>query len=519
MKNRICYAIALILALFVSLAACSKSSDEEVTHAENTVAEEGKVWVEGFEPLSSMNVKRTGAAGVTVNGYIYIFGGVDGDDFLNSTERAKINPDGTLGEWVMMEPLNEKRGFFYAHEYNGFIYVIGGGQGPHGQILLASAERTKINSDGTLQPWVIEKNYMMSPRRCSKTKLINGAIYAVGGFNGGFLEYVDRTGINPDGTLGQWILDDNPTTVGRYIHALAKVGKKIYVIAGHNEHTGTGLDDVEWTTVNPDGSLKKWQKDKNTLLHRRYGHSAFTNNNFMYAAGGVDGPYLSSIEFTRIDASGKIGEWRYTTPLNEPRESAVSLAHNNNLYIIGGSNAQGFKNSVMRAVIKKDGNLGYWTDKSGAEQLIEKKEAVLFKDILIMSANLNEYFNEGKSYLNSKIYDMAEVAYQKVIAINPYFMDTYQNLSAVYIRSKRYDDAIAALDKAIAKKKDYPYSYYNKACVYALQNKTDLAISSLFTAIEHGYNDLEAIETDPDLNNIRNSPRYRKVIREVIMKN
>lgn len=47
-------------------------------------------------------------------------------EFLDSVEKAKVNPDGQLSPWQMTTPLDERRGMFSVVEYKDWIYVIGG---------------------------------------------------------------------------------------------------------------------------------------------------------------------------------------------------------------------------------------------------------------------------------------------------------------------------------------------------------------------------------------------------------
>lgn len=56
---------------------------------------------------------------------------------------------------------------------------------------------------------------------------------------------------------------------------------------------------------------------------------------------------------------------------------------------------------------------------------------------------------------------------------------------------------------------------YNAACVYARLSKTEEAIDSLERAVKNGFGRREWIEQDPDLNPIRDDPRFQALLGRV----
>jgi len=54
-------------------------------------------------------------------------------------------------------------------------------------------------------------------------------------------------------------------------------------------------------------------------------------------------------------------------------------------------------------------------------------------------------------------------------------------------------------------------AHYNMACAESLLNNSIAAIESLTKAVENGYENLDHLQQDPDLNNIRNLAEYKSV--------
>ena len=104
---------------------------------------------------------------------------------------------------------------------------------------------------------------------------------------------------------------------------------------------------------------------------------------------------------------------------------------------------------------------------------------------------------------------------QEKISKQPDDFKTLNRLAMTHIKEKNYADAIALLSGPMIKlQPDNAIINYNIACLYALQNDEDKAIEWLSLALEKGYDNLEKIKTDPDLENIRKSSHFKKIIKK-----
>lgn len=58
-----------------------------------------------------------------------------------------------------------------------------------------------------------------------------------------------------------------------------------------------------------------------------------------------------------------------------------------------------------------------------------------------------------------------------------------------------------------------PTVHYNLACSYALLGEVESALDALEAAVSHGYDDVEHLATDADLETLHDEERYRRILR------
>ena len=341
--NRILFALTMLL-----LAADIPAADTD------------KAWIADWRDTARLNVARAGAAVLAVGDYMYAIGGVDGVDFLDTVEVARIRADGSLGPWRLTSRLVEARGFLDAVAHGNYLYAVGGGNGPSGEHLLRSVERAAIEVDGGLGPWETLESELTIPRRCVKLFVSGDTIYALGGFGGTLLDTVERAGIGRDGRLGPFRLESDRLTMPRYVNAVKRIGDRIYVLGGHKEEEGIGIPDVEVALLHDDHTHGPWRAVRPLGLGR-YALAAAGHGDFIYALGGLDGArYVDTVEISRAAPDGSLSEWRTTTPLSSPRANPGVVVHGGHLYVVGGTNRDsGYFRSVEFAEFNERGDLGF----------------------------------------------------------------------------------------------------------------------------------------------------------------
>lgn len=96
--------------------------------------------------------------------------------------------------------------------------------------------------------------------------------------------------------------------------------------------------------------------------------------------------------------------------------------------------------------------------------------------------------------------------------------DDYQVLSALgelYTRAGRFRDGLEVDERLTTLAPSDAVVWYNLACSQALLEQRDAALGSLRQAIDLGYDDLELLRTDRDLDNLRGRAAFTRMLEEL----
>lgn len=123
-------------------------------------------------------------------------------------------------------------------------------------------------------------------------------------------------------------------------------------------------------------------------------------------------------------------------------------------------------------------------------------------------------FHELKCFLEIKMekLDEAEISANELIRIAPLKASGFEALASILIKREKYSKAYEALQMAIKKEPTSSSPYYNLACFYSLQNRLNECLENLEKSFINGYNNLKHINEDPDLNNVRENPKFKELI-------
>lgn len=82
-------------------------------------------------------------------------------------------------------------------------------------------------------------------------------------------------------------------------------------------------------------------------------------------------------------------------------------------------------------------------------------------------------------------------------------------------RLGRHEEALEIDKRLTTISPDDETAFYNLACSYSNLGLLDDAISALRRAVALGYENIEFMQKDPDLSNVRRDPRFKRIVEEI----
>jgi len=303
---------------------------------------------------TSFTTGRYGHTSVAYNGYVYVMGGYNGTAFLNDTQYATLNANGTIGAWSTAASFTTSRYFHASVVYNGYVYIIGGYTGTAN---LADVQYASIAGlSATTGTWATTSAFTTT-RFANASVAYNGYMYVMGGYNGTtYLADTQYAAINANGSLGAWATTTSFTT-GRYGHTSVVHNGYVYVMGGYNGTTY--LADVQYAPINANGTLGVWTATTG-FTGIRYLHTAAVYNGYAYVIGGYNGVALADTQYAPINANGTLGAWTASTSFPTARYGHSSVAYSGYVYVMGGYTGATPLNDTRYAVINANGTLGAW---------------------------------------------------------------------------------------------------------------------------------------------------------------
>lgn len=137
---------------------------------------------------------------------------------------------------------------------------------------------------------------------------------------------------------------------------------------------------------------------------------------------------------------------------------------------------------------------------------------------IITYADISEIWNyKGLCHYYSFDYPNAITAYQKAAALLPEIKQRhfYNNIGTAYVKNKQYQEAKTAFQEYEKLYSTEGRTFRNWAMYYALQNDKEKALSNLKKAIKLGYDDIEWLQTDNSMDNLRKEKTFAKIIKQL----
>ena len=98
-----------------------------------------------------------------------------------------------------------------------------------------------------------------------------------------------------------------------------------------------------------------------------------------------------------------------------------------------------------------------------------------------------------------------------VVKRDPEFLEALQVLGDDYTQRGRFMEGLKIDEQLAQLRPDDSMVHYNLACSYSLTDRIDLAAEALDRALSLWYRDFKWLNADPDLENLRQDPLFRKI--------
>jgi hypothetical protein len=246
--------------------------------------------VEEYDPATdiwtkkaNMPIGKGAGAGGTINGKIYVIGGLSSQWSPPSSNVQLYDP--MVDAWAIKADMPTARGWLSVSVVNGKIYAIGGALAFDGTVLSTVEEY-----DPATDTWT-RKADMPTARACLSTSVVNGKIYAIGGALSKSWSQAVSVVEEYDPVTDTWSNKGDMPTPRSYFSTSVLNGK-IYAIGGFTSNY-VGISSVEqydpatdmWTTA-VDMPTPRWGLSTSVVSGR------------IYAIGGrtVQGIPFSTVE-------------------------------------------------------------------------------------------------------------------------------------------------------------------------------------------------------------------------------
>jgi ubiquitin-protein ligase len=282
-------------------------------HRCNPFKETSTVDITGWISDGTLPEVLTFSQVVLTDKYCYLLGGNNGSSYINKIYRANINSDGTISNWIIdNQVLPEVLGYSQVVLTDKYCYLLGGYNGS----ITNKIYRANLNSDGTISNWIIDNQVLPGVLCGSQVVLTDKYCYLLGGNNGSYTNKIYRANLNSDGTISNWIIDNQVLPEVLYVSQVVLTDKYCYLLGGWN---GSVTNKIYRANLNSDGTISNWIIDDNTLLYGGYGSQVVQTKNRVwligirdiYSGNGTNRNYVQYADIT----NGEIGVFTAGTSL------------------------------------------------------------------------------------------------------------------------------------------------------------------------------------------------------------
>jgi hypothetical protein len=315
-------------------------------------------WITSTPQLPTAKYRH---AMVAYKGFMYVFGGNAGAASTD-TQYARINANGSIDNWQTTASFTTGRFGHIVTAYKGNLYLIGGVAAGVPQ---NDTQRAVIDPAGTIGSQTAGASTTGTGLNGGYAFAANGYLYRLGGGNTTTpINSVQRATLDPvTGVIGTWGTTGvtNMNTASAY-GGWGYYNNRIYIFGGNLNSTTTAQNTIQYATVNPDGTLGSWTTNSTGLETATGNHSGTIYNGYLYYVGNSTGSAGTTnlMHYTSINKStGAVNNtWSTTTFSTSNRTFERVVAYNGYIYVVGSDDS--FSSAVPFAPLASNGTVGTW---------------------------------------------------------------------------------------------------------------------------------------------------------------
>jgi len=105
--------------------------------------------------------------------------------------------------------------------------------------------------------------------------------------------------------------------------------------------------------------------------------------------------------------------------------------------------------------------------------------------------------------------------FESILRRDPSYTEVVEILGGLYTKMGRIADGLKMDRKLVRLLPTNATAHYNLACSLALSKRAGEALESLQHAIDLGYTDAEWMLQDPDLEGLKDNPKFQKLLQHL----
>lgn len=102
--------------------------------------------------------------------------------------------------------------------------------------------------------------------------------------------------------------------------------------------------------------------------------------------------------------------------------------------------------------------------------------------------------------------------FESVLRRDPRYTEVIEILGGLYTKTGRIADGLKMDRKLVRLLPSNATAHYNLACSLSLSKRPTEALRSLWRAVDLGYNDVDWLIQDPDLEPLKDHPKFKEIL-------